>query len=67
MIESHASLERRCAQFRERASARTDRAELAVVSHWGFIRCLTGLELAIAEHVRQDPGTLGQAWEDDSR
>lgn len=67
MIESHGTLQRRCAQFRERALARPDRGEIAVVSHWGFIRCLTGLELANAEHVRLDPATLGQAWEDDSR
>ncbi len=67
MIESHTSLQRRCAEFRRRASVRPDRAELAVVSHWGFIRCLTGLELANAEHVRLEPGILGQAWEDDSR
>lgn len=67
MIESHASLARRCAAFRERVRARTDWAEVAVVSHWGFIRCLTGLELANAEHVRLDPGMLGQALEEHRR
>lgn len=52
LIESHASLERRCGLFRQKIAARRDRDALAVISHWGFIRCLTGQELANMAHIR---------------
>jgi broad specificity phosphatase PhoE len=55
LIESHASLEHRCAQFRERVAELADRDRVAVISHWGFIRCLTGHELANTAYVRLHP------------
>ncbi len=51
-IESTASLRARCALYRERLAARADRASLVVVTHWGFIRGLTGLEVSNAALVR---------------
>ena len=42
LIESHDSLAARCAAFRAKAAAMADREQVAVISHWGFIRCLTG-------------------------
>lgn len=42
LIESHDSLSVRCEAFRAKAAAMPDRDRVAVVSHWGFIRCLTG-------------------------
>ncbi|HMR32618.1 MAG TPA: histidine phosphatase family protein [Geminicoccaceae bacterium] len=42
LIESHDSLAVRCAAFRAKAAAMADRDRVAVISHWGFIRCLTG-------------------------
>ncbi len=42
LIESHDSLAARCAAFRAKAAAMADRERVAVISHWGFIRCLTG-------------------------
>jgi broad specificity phosphatase PhoE len=51
-IESHQSLAARCAAFRAKMGAPSDLADLAVVTHWGFIRCLTGHELANGGSVR---------------
>ena len=51
-IESVESLGARCALFRERLRRRPDRDTLLVVSHWGFIRGLTGLEVKNAALVR---------------
>lgn len=42
LIESHDSLAARCDAFRAAATAMPDRDRVAVISHWGFIRCLTG-------------------------
>ena len=53
-IESVESLRARCALFRERLRRRHDRDALLVVSHWGFIRGLTGLEVKNAAFVRLD-------------
>jgi broad specificity phosphatase PhoE len=53
-IESVESLRARCALFRERLRRRADRDALLVVSHWGFIRGLTGLEVKNAAFVRLD-------------
>ncbi|MCB1885742.1 MAG: histidine phosphatase family protein [Geminicoccaceae bacterium] len=50
-IESEAALERRCRVFYERASGWRDRDGTAVVSHWGFIRALTGKAVGNAEIV----------------
>lgn len=51
-IESHESLAARCAAFRDKAAAMDDRHRVAVVSHWGFIRCLTGQEVDNSAIVR---------------
>lgn len=59
MIESWTSLRLRCAAFHERLLAMPDRHEIAIVSHWGFIRGLTGVELHNAGFVRlESAGTL---------
>lgn len=50
--ESEASLKRRAATFRSRAAELPDRSTVAVVTHWGFIRALTGEEVANAARVR---------------
>ena len=52
LIESNQSLIARCAAFRAKMAAVPDPAGLAVISHWGFIRALTGHELANGGCVR---------------
>ncbi len=52
MTESHDSLAQRCDAFRAKAAALADRHEVAVISHWGFIRCLTGQEVDNSAIVR---------------
>jgi broad specificity phosphatase PhoE len=52
MIESWPSLEARCATFRAALAAWPDRDEIAVVTHWGFIRGLTGAELHNTDFIR---------------
>lgn len=52
VIESWPSLEARCSEFRGRMAARADRDAILVVSHWGFIRGLTGAELHNTEFIR---------------
>lgn len=54
VIESWTSLATRCATFRARIGAMPDRDEIAVVSHWGFIRGLTGAELHNTDSIRLD-------------
>jgi broad specificity phosphatase PhoE len=51
-IESWPSLAARCAAFRAILRAMPDRDRLAVVTHWGFIRGLTGAELHNTESIR---------------
>mgnify|MGYP001453132695 CR=1 FL=1 len=51
VIESWPSLAARCAAFRSAIRARPDRDAVAVVSHWGFIRGLTGAELHNTESM----------------
>ncbi|MCK6449974.1 MAG: histidine phosphatase family protein [Alphaproteobacteria bacterium] len=53
--ESHDSLLMRCARFRDRVLADTERQDLLVVSHWGFIRGLTGQRITNATWLRYDP------------
>lgn len=53
-IESVASLTRRCASFRASLATVGDRDRLAVVTHWGFIRGLTGQEVGNCAFVRFD-------------
>jgi glucosyl-3-phosphoglycerate phosphatase len=51
-IESMESLARRAEQFLERARTLPDRNRVLVVSHWGFIRCVTGAEVGNLAAVR---------------
>jgi glucosyl-3-phosphoglycerate phosphatase len=51
-IESEASVLERCAAFRRTTDPLPERRELLVVSHWGFIRGMTGHEVANATHLR---------------
>jgi broad specificity phosphatase PhoE len=53
--ESEAQLLDRCRQFHSRAAGWTDWSQIAVVSHWGFIRGLTGHEARNAELVAFNP------------
>lgn len=50
--ETEDELHARGARFRARAAAFGDRSDVAVVTHWGFIRALTGHEAKNAEIVR---------------
>jgi glucosyl-3-phosphoglycerate phosphatase len=50
--ESEASLGERCAAFRAMGDLLADRSEVAVITHWGVIRALTGRELSNAEYIR---------------
>jgi broad specificity phosphatase PhoE len=52
VIESWPSLAARCAAFRAGIRAAPDRDEVAVISHWGFIRGLTGAELHNTDSIR---------------
>ncbi len=50
--ETEEELAARGARFRAHAAALADRGDVAVVTHWGFIRTLTGLQAKNAEIVR---------------
>jgi broad specificity phosphatase PhoE len=50
--ESEAALAERCAQFRHRTAALADLAQVAVITHWGFIRAFSGQEVPNATLVR---------------
>jgi broad specificity phosphatase PhoE len=50
--ESEGSLGRRCAAFRAKTHLLPDRGQVAVITHWGVIRALTGQELGNAACVR---------------
>jgi broad specificity phosphatase PhoE len=50
--EPEAGLLARCARFRMATDALEDRDHVAIVSHWGFIRALTGLAVPNATVVR---------------
>jgi broad specificity phosphatase PhoE len=52
--ESEASLDRRCAAFRAKTDSLPDRGQVAVITHWGVIRALTGQELTNAACIRLD-------------
>lgn len=56
--ETEAALMQRCARFRDRAIAEELRHEVLVVTHWGFIRGLTGQEVKNATWLRYDPHTM---------
>jgi broad specificity phosphatase PhoE len=53
--ETEAQLLDRCKQFHQLAAGWGDWSEVAVVSHWAFIRGLTGQELRNAELLAFDP------------
>jgi len=56
VLEEHETgLRRRCATFRERMIQDSTRQELLVVTHWGFIRGLTGHQVTNAAWLRYDP------------
>ena len=59
-VESETRLARRCQKFHRAVRVMTDWRCVAVVSHWGFIRGLTGIETKNGELVRFDPA--GLAW-----
>lgn len=67
LIESWPSLKARCATFRAAMALRDDRREIAVVTHWGFIRGLTGAELHNTEHVRLADPDDGPASKEPNR
>jgi broad specificity phosphatase PhoE len=54
-IESEAELDHRCGRFRATARSLADWPQVAVVTHWGFIRGITGVEARNGELVRFDP------------
>ena len=54
-MEPEESVLRRCADFRAKAAGLSDWRHVAVVSHWGFIKRLTGREARNAEIVPFDP------------
>jgi len=53
--ETEQQLLERCRLFHQRAAGWHDWQQIAVVSHWGFIRGLTGREARNAELVEFDP------------
>lgn len=53
--ESDGDVRVRCEHFRRTAAVLADWPHLLVVSHWGFIRGLTGEELANGAMLRFDP------------
>lgn len=53
--ESEHKLLLRCHAFRTRMAGCHDWGETAIVSHWGFIRGLTGQALGNGEMIRFDP------------
>jgi broad specificity phosphatase PhoE len=55
-IESITTMERRVATFLGKAREIADRDSLAVVTHWGFIRCATGDEVGNTGAVRLELG-----------
>jgi broad specificity phosphatase PhoE len=65
LIESDASLERRCREFLRALRRHGPRRTVALVSHWGFIRALTGRRLQNAEILRTDWQGLehGEWWD----
>ena len=54
-VESEAALDERCLNFREKHSSAGNWQQTLVVSHWGFIRGLTGHTVGNAQLVEFDP------------
>lgn len=55
VAETEAELALRCEAFRAAMVEVPDWSDVAVVTHWGFIRALTGRPVANCEIVRVDP------------
>lgn len=53
--ESETELTARCTAFQARMAQTNDWPHVAVISHWGFIRGLTGEALANADTLQFDP------------
>jgi broad specificity phosphatase PhoE len=53
--EPEHALSQRCAAFRRAIAAMEDWSEVLVVTHWGFIRALTGLTVGNCTALRVDP------------
>ncbi len=53
--ETNDEVRARCEHFRQSATVLADWSHLLVVSHWGFIRGLTGHEVANGATLRFDP------------
>ena len=54
-VEDESALKDRCLCFRSAAARLPDWPTIAVISHWGFIRALTGEALANGAHLVFDP------------
>jgi broad specificity phosphatase PhoE len=52
--ESEASLAERCVAFRVKTDGLADRQAVAVITHWGFIRAISGQEVTNATLLRLD-------------
>ncbi len=55
--ESEAAIAKRCALFRSEHADLLARQDVAVISHWGFIRAFTGQEVDNASIVHVSPET----------
>ncbi len=62
--ESEIALDRRCETFRCAMAESVDWETTAVVTHWGFIRSLTGLTVPNCAVLRVDPARSRQARRD---
>lgn len=58
--ETEADVRARAEQFRNAMQTAADWQDVAVVSHWGFIRALAGVELANCQAVRLDLSSRGE-------
>ena len=54
-IETEQELDHRCGRFRHSARQLADWRSVAVITHWGFIRGMTGIEARNGELIRFDP------------
>lgn len=57
--ETEAELGTRAASFRHDMAARADRHQVAVITHWGFVRALTGRQAQNGEVMVFDPAAAG--------
>jgi broad specificity phosphatase PhoE len=57
-LETEVELGHRCKRFRATARALADWQRVAVITHWGFIRGIAGVEARNGELVRFDPHAL---------